>query len=123
MTLASDEATDLSRMFKALSDPTRIRILEFLCERCGAVALGEKGDVHPIQGPSFGEVCCHITGAEKITTTISFHLNILREAGLITVEKRGRFMVCDVRREALESLSSYLMDKASCERSCRDECR
>lgn len=105
-----DPAAETARRFKALSDPTRLRILEFLRGRCCEVAVEEGGDVRPIDGPTFGEVCCHVTGREKITTTISFHLNELREAGFINVEKRGRYMICSVNRQTVKRLAAYLQD-------------
>jgi ArsR family transcriptional regulator len=107
-----EDLLQIAQMFKALGDPTRLRIFEFLRERCCAVALGEQGDVHPIQGPTVGEVCCHITGLAKISSTISFHLKELRLAGLVSVEKRGKFMVCDVNRSAAAALAAYLHDGA-----------
>ncbi|HEY0868190.1 MAG TPA: metalloregulator ArsR/SmtB family transcription factor [Fimbriimonas sp.] len=123
MTTSVDAAVERARMFKSLGDPTRVRIFDFLRSRCCAVAVGEEGDVHPIQGPTFGEVCCHVTGQEKITSTISFHLNELRDAGLISVEKRGRFMVCDVNREAVARLASYLDDAGRPREGCSSECQ
>jgi ArsR family transcriptional regulator len=98
-------------MFRALGDPTRLRIYSFLRSRCCAVALGDEGDVHPLQGPTVGEVCCHITGLDRISSTISHHLRELRLAGLITVERRGKYMVCDVNDDAAEALSAYLNDR------------
>jgi len=99
---------DYAAMFKALGDPTRLRIFEFLAERCGPVAVEESGEVRPVVGQTVGEVCCHVTGAERITSTISFHLKELRLAGLITVERRGKNRVCAVNRDAAVRLSDYL---------------
>lgn len=95
-------------MFKALGDPTRLRIFDFLRSKCCAVALESTGGVRPLAGPSVGEVCCHVTGLDKINSTISHHLKELRLAGLITVEKRGKFMICDVNEPAIEQLTAYL---------------
>src|SRR5471030_666657 len=103
-----DLASERAQMFKALGDKTRVQILDFLRERCCPVAVGEEGDVHPVDGPSVGEVCCHITGKEKINSTISFHVNELKDAGLISVERRGKYMVCGVNRIALTRLAAYL---------------
>ena len=72
------------------------------------VAVAEEGDVSPVSGPTVGEVCCHITGAERVTSTISFHLKELRNAGLITMEKRGKYMICGVSEEAARELAAYL---------------
>jgi ArsR family transcriptional regulator len=95
-------------MFKALGDPTRLHIFEFLRSCCCPVAVGETGDVRPVLGPTVGEVCCHVTGAEQINSKISHHLKELRLAGLITVERRGKNMICGVNREAVAALAAYL---------------
>lgn len=107
-------------MFKALGDPTRLRIFDFLCDCCCPVAVEETGDVRPVLGPTVGEVCCQVTGADKITSSVSFHLKELRLAGLITVERRGKNMICGVNREAVASLASYLDQSVSSTRN--DEC-
>ena len=94
------------KAFKALSDPTRLHIVELLSSMCcGAAALDEEGGV---EGPTAGEVCCHITGAEKITSTVSHHLHELEEAGLITIERKGKRMLCALRPAAFEEISEYL---------------
>lgn len=106
-----DEARDLSLMFKALGDPTRLRIFEFLCDCCGPVAVEETGDVRPVLGPTVGEVCCQVTGADKITSSISFHLKELRLAGLITMERRGKNMICSVNSDTVAMLAAYFDEK------------
>jgi ArsR family transcriptional regulator len=100
-------------MFKALGDPTRLRIFAFLRSCCDPVAVEESGAVRPVDGPTVGEVCCHVTGTGPINSTISHHLKELRLAGLITVERRGKNMVCGVNREAVRALAVYLADEAS----------
>ena len=60
-----------------------------------------------------GDVCCHITGSEKFSSTISFHIKELRLAGLISAEKDGKFMFCSVRREAIEAMATYLANLPS----------
>ena len=113
---------DVAAMFKALGDPTRLRIFHFLRACCGPVAVEDSGDVRPVQGaagigegggegPTVGEVCCRITGAERINSTISHHLKELRLAGLITVHRRGKNMICGVNHAAVERLTAYLSDK------------
>lgn len=99
---------DVTHFFRALGDPTRRRIFEFLCARCCPVALEKGGEVHPVLGVTVGEVCCHVTGSEKFSSTISFHIKELRLAGLITAEKSGKFMICAVRREAIQAMEDYL---------------
>ena len=95
-------------MYKALGEPTRLRIFDFLRSCCCPVAVEDSGDVRTVMGPTVGEVCCQITGADRITSTISEHLKELREAGLITIERRGRNMVCGVNDEAVRDLASHL---------------
>lgn len=95
--------------FKALGDPTRLRIFEFLRSCCCPVALDEIGGVSMVAGPTVGEVCCHITGIERATSTISFHLKELRNAGLIFMERRGKHILCGVNQKAVEQLCAYLM--------------
>jgi DNA-binding transcriptional ArsR family regulator len=94
------------KAFKALGDPTRLHIVEFLSNMCcNQAAVQEDGGV---EGPTAGEVCCHITGAEKITSTVSQHLHELEAADLIQIERKGKTMVCTLKPERLESLAEYL---------------
>ena len=102
------ETIDRSIMFKALGDPTRLRIFEFLRAQCCPVAVEETGEVRPVLGPTVGEVCCHVLGADKITSSLSFHLKELRLAGLVTMEKRGKHVLCGINREAVAGLAAYL---------------
>lgn len=99
------------RALRALGDPTRLHIVEFLSSCCcGRAAVRDDGAV---EGPTAGEVCCHITGAEKITSTISHHLHELEDAGLVKLEKRGKATLCTLRPERLIALSEYLAGLAA----------
>lgn len=114
------EITTLS--FRALGDPTRMRIVEFLSKCCcGQVSVHEDGGV---ESPSAGEICCHITGAEKITSTISHHLHELEKAELVAIEKRGKTALCSLKPEALRELASHLDKLASgtCEENGHCSC-
>lgn len=105
---------ETAAMFKALGDPTRLRIFQFL--RCcpAPVALGENGDARPADGPTVGEVCCNVFGMDRPTSTISFHLKELRNAGLIHMERRGKHMVLSARRDALARLADFFDPGAPC---------
>jgi ArsR family transcriptional regulator, arsenate/arsenite/antimonite-responsive transcriptional repressor len=99
------------KAFKALGDPTRLHIVEFLSKMCcNRAAIDEEGGV---EGPTAGEICCHITGAEKITSTVSQHLHELEAAELLQIERRGKSMVCTLRPERLEALAEYLRSLAN----------
>lgn len=109
---------DTAAMFKALGDPTRLRIFEFLIGCCCPVAIGEQGEVRTRGGATAGEVCCHVTGGEKITSTVSFHLKELRNSGLITMERRGKNIICGINREAVARLADYLKESERSSSCC-----
>jgi ArsR family transcriptional regulator len=113
----ADETTQ--KALKALADPTRLRIVEFLSRMCcGTAAVDESGGVY--EGPTASEVCCHLTGAEKITSTVSHHLHELEAAGIVRIERRGKRMICTLRSESLESLADEL--KAIAKGDQRSKC-
>src|SRR5215470_12145573 len=90
--LGDTEAADLARGFKALGDPVRLRLLSLIAARAG------------------GEVCvCELTDAFTLTgPTISHHLRVLREAGLVDCERRGTWVYYRVVPTALAALSRLL---------------
>ncbi len=122
MEILLNERLDVAAMFKALGDPTRLHIFEFLRSCCCPVAVDETGEVRPVSGPTVGEVCCHVTGAEQINSKISHHLKELRLAGLITVERRGKNMVCGVNRAAIAALANYLNDSETSNKNAGSPC-
>jgi ArsR family transcriptional regulator len=85
-------AVDLARVFKALADPARLRLLSLIGAREG------------------GEVCvCDLTAAFELTQpTISHHLKTLREAGLIDCQRRGTWVYYWLVPSALERISALL---------------
>ncbi|MBS1727887.1 MAG: winged helix-turn-helix transcriptional regulator [Armatimonadetes bacterium] len=101
----------IARSLKALGDPTRREIVEFLTRSCcGSAAVLEDGG---IEGPTASEVCCHITGQDKINSTISHHLHELADANLIQIQRRGKAMVCTVCRDNLSALGEYFATLAA----------
>lgn len=84
--LDPEDAERLATQFRALADPTRVGIVN----RLAAAA----------------EVCvCDLTGAFDLSQpTISHHLRILREAGLVTVTKRGTWSYYRLLPEAVAPL-------------------
>jgi ArsR family transcriptional regulator len=90
--LSEDEARDLERVFKALADRHRIKILNLL--------LGAGGEA----------VCVcdfqDLLGLKQSTT--SYHLKLLLDAGIVTREKRGAFAYFALRDGALERVRGVL---------------
>ena len=96
--LSADQAVELSRLFKAMGDPVRLRLLSLIASHAG------------------GEACvCDLTGVFDLSgPTISHHLKVLREAGLIAGQRRGTWVYYRVQPEALGRLSAVLVpDDAS----------
>jgi ArsR family transcriptional regulator len=91
--LPIDDAEQLARMFKALGDPIRLRLLSMIASHEG------------------GEACvCELTGGGFPVTgpTISHHLKVLREAGLIEGERRGTWIYYGALPQALGALAAVL---------------
>jgi ArsR family transcriptional regulator len=109
---------ELATMCNAMGDPTRAHIIQLLLGCCCSLAVGEDGGVAPVVGMTAGEVCCHVTGVEKITSTISFHLDKLRQAGLVDVQRQGKHMVCTVNREAIGRLAEFFGEASKGGKCC-----
>ena len=113
-----NQMEQMARMFKALGDPTRLSIFECLrggC--CGGEAVeveNEEGAIRAKSGPTAGEVCCYVTGTTgPITSTVSHHLKELRLAGLITMKRQGKHMICGINQSAVDEIKEYLSDDTS----------
>jgi len=87
-----DEARDLAEKFKALGDPVRLRLMTMVA-------------THPD-----GEVCvCEMTPHfQQTMATISYHLKVLRTAGLIIGDRRGTWVYYRATPDALHRLSHVL---------------
>ncbi len=72
--LGEEAAIRASRRFRALADPTRLRLLSLLAKHGGHVCVCDVVDAFTLEQP-----------------TISYHLRVLREAGLVSVERRGQW--------------------------------
>jgi DNA-binding transcriptional ArsR family regulator len=73
----------MNLVFKALSDPTRRRVLELL--RTGPLSAGELAEEFHVSKP-----------------TMSAHFAVLREAGLVISEKQGKSVVYELQLSVLE---------------------
>ncbi|MEU3952413.1 metalloregulator ArsR/SmtB family transcription factor [Streptomyces achromogenes] len=90
--LDEEQAVDLARVFKALGDPVRLRLLSMIASKAG------------------GEVCvCDLTPAFDLSQpTISHHLKLLRQAGLIDCERRGTWVYYWLLPETTDRLAGLL---------------
>ncbi|HEU4542049.1 MAG TPA: metalloregulator ArsR/SmtB family transcription factor [Jiangellaceae bacterium] len=89
--LGADDAEMLAGRFKALADPVRLRLFSKIA------SFGS------------GEVCvCDIDDVGVSQPTVSHHLRKLREAGLVTAERRGTWVYYRVVPGALGAMSAVL---------------
>jgi ArsR family transcriptional regulator len=99
---ATDERFE--RQLRAVADPSRRRILELLKRRgcCSAADVG---------AGAAGMCVCDLDAALDLTQpTITHHLQVLREAGLISTMKIGRWLYCRRNEEALDRLGARLKE-------------
>ena len=89
--LSPAEAEELSAMFKALGHPVRLQMVDLLSRYAGQVC-----------------VCDVESQFELSQPTISHHLKILREAGLVAAEQRGLWVYYYLRPAAMEKLGALL---------------
>ncbi|MCR8670045.1 metalloregulator ArsR/SmtB family transcription factor [Agrococcus sp. HG114] len=90
--MAEDAAARLARTFKALADPTRVRLL--------SIIAGSEG----------GEACvCDLTEPVGLSQgTVSHHMKLLAEAGFVEREQRGRWAYYSIADGALEAAAGAL---------------
>ena len=88
--LSEGQSVELAPIFKAIGDPVRLRLLSMIA--------------------STTETCvCDLTDAFTVSgPTISHHLRVLREAGLVDCERRGTWVYYWVRPAVLRKLSALL---------------
>jgi ArsR family transcriptional regulator, arsenate/arsenite/antimonite-responsive transcriptional repressor len=90
--LTEDEAGELERVFKALADRHRVKILNRLLQAGGeAVCVCDLEDLLPLKQP-----------------TVSYHLKQLLDAGIVEREKRGSFAYFSVAPGALQRVCALL---------------
>jgi ArsR family transcriptional regulator len=90
--LTPDQAEQIAPLLKALADPVRLRLMSLVASDPG------------------GEACvCDLNDAFNLTQpTISHHLKVLHDAGLVDREKRGVWAYYRIRPEALASLGALM---------------
>ena len=88
---AEREAKRWAAVFKALSDPTRLQILSLVARNPGGVCECNIVDCTPLSQP-----------------TISYHVKVLTEAGLLDVEKQGLWCYYRLRKDVLGQVVTAL---------------
>ena len=88
--LTAEMAGQVAPMFKALGDPVRLRLLSLIASTTEACVC-DLTDGFALSGP-----------------TISHHLRVLRQAGLVDCERRGTWVYYWVCPEAVQQLSGLL---------------
>lgn len=82
--LEDTEASSQARLLKALADPTRLRLVHLFLRDTGIIDGSELAAQFRLERP-----------------TMSYHLRILRDAGVVECQKQGAGSCYSVRREAL----------------------
>ncbi|MEE1823196.1 metalloregulator ArsR/SmtB family transcription factor [Streptomyces sp. BE20] len=89
--LSAEDAVLMAAMFKALSDPVRLRLFSKIASHPG------------------GEACvCDIQDVGVSQPTVSHHLKKLREAGLLTSERRGTWVYYRVAPSVVAGMATLL---------------
>jgi ArsR family transcriptional regulator, arsenate/arsenite/antimonite-responsive transcriptional repressor len=89
--LSAEEAERTAAMFKALGDPVRLRLFSLVASHPG------------------GEACvCDVSDVGVSQPTVSHHLKKLREAGLLTSERRGTWVYYRVAPSVLAAMGRML---------------
>ncbi|MFE9257577.1 ArsR/SmtB family transcription factor [Streptomyces sp. NPDC006879] len=89
--LAAEEAETAARMFKALGDPVRLRLFSLVASHPG------------------GEACvCDISDVGVSQPTVSHHLKKLKEAGLLSSQRRGTWVYYRVEPSVIAAMSALL---------------
>jgi ArsR family transcriptional regulator len=92
--LSTEQAERVAPLLKAMADPVRLRLVSLVASHEG------------------GEACvCDLVDAFDLSQpTISHHLKVLHDTGLLDREKRGTWVYYQVRPEALASLAALIGD-------------
>ena len=90
--LTAEDADRVARVFKALGDPTRVRLLSLIAA-----------------GPG-GEACiCDLTEPVGLSQgTVSHHMKLLADAGLVTREQRGKWAYFALNVDAMDAAAAAL---------------
>jgi ArsR family transcriptional regulator, arsenate/arsenite/antimonite-responsive transcriptional repressor len=90
--LTAEQAQQVAPLLKALADPVRLRLMSLIASHPG------------------GEACvCDLSGAFDLSQpTISYHLKVLHDSGLLDRDKRGVWVYYRTRTEALAAVGTLI---------------
>lgn len=90
--MSPEQAESVAGLLKALADPVRLRLMSLIA--------------------AADEACvCDLTAPFAVSQpTVSHHLRVLREAGLVDAERRGTWVYYRARRDALEAVGGLFGD-------------
>jgi len=89
--ISSDDAERMAALAKALADPIRVQLVDVLRRHAGKVCVCELTPLFDVSQP-----------------TVSHHLKVLRDAGLVGVERRGLWAYYYVNPEAVKEIRQWL---------------
>jgi ArsR family transcriptional regulator, arsenate/arsenite/antimonite-responsive transcriptional repressor len=89
--VARQQAERMAAIAKALADPVRLQLVDVLRKHAGKVCVCELVPLFDLSQP-----------------TVSHHLKVLREAGIVDSERRGLWAYYYVTPDSLEELSAWL---------------
>ena len=89
--IAREQAEHMAQIAKALGDPIRMQLVDVLAKHAGKVCVCELVPLFDLSQP-----------------TVSHHLKVLRDAGIVGSEREGLWAYYYVNPEALEELSAWL---------------
>ena len=90
--LSDEDAERAAAVFKALADPARVRLLSIVARSAGREAC----------------VCDLVDAVDRSQPTVSHHLKVLLEAGLLERERRGSWAYYRLRPGAIEAIARVL---------------
>ncbi len=97
---------DLAQIFRALGDPSRLAIYEFVRDCC--LAEGEQPHSTDDVRNSVSEIAKRF---DLSLSTVSHHLKELRTAGLIRCEREGKRIFCSVDPDVLRQVEQFFQDR------------
>lgn len=112
---ANDEATTerLVALGKALADPVRVRMLRALAQGRTACCDLPAPEKRGVPGATTPQGICVCEFQEQLglgQSKTSYHLRVLKDAGLLGEEQRGKWSFYSLRRDALDDVLTQLRD-------------